>query len=129
MTDPQPSPKPTASRSKGRKPRVVSERAMPEKDDNNLIIGEMRGQLREVVHSLNNLSSKFDGLAREVMALATLAGELGKLQAKVEMLETQKHRSDGVHSVALAVVKSPTLGWLVGAAASAWAVITGKVHL
>lgn len=102
---------------------------MPDQNDANLIIGEMRGQLREVVHSVNNLSGKFDGLAREVMALAALAGEIGKLQAKVDILEQDRNRRDGANGFALTMMKSPALGWLVGAAITAWAMLTGKVHV
>jgi hypothetical protein len=94
-----------------------------------LIIGEMRGQLREMVHSVNNLTMKFDGLAREVMTLATISAAVGELKAKVEMLEANKHRSDGATNLGLAIMKSPTLGWLVGAATTAWAVLTGKLNL
>lgn len=100
----------------------------PPNATSDLIIGEMRGQLREVVHSVNNLGSKFDGLAREVMSLATLAGEMGKLQAKVEMLEATKLRSEGATNLGLAIMKSPTLGWLVGAATTVWALVTGRLH-
>lgn len=97
----------------------------PENTD--LIIGEMRGQLREVVHSVNNLSTKFDALSREVMALATFATELGKLQAKVDLLEQQKHRTEGATGLLGTLLKSPALGWLVGAAITAWALLSGKV--
>jgi hypothetical protein len=47
-----------------------------------MILGEMRGQLREVVHGLNNLSGKFDGLSREVIGLGVLAKDVIELKAK-----------------------------------------------
>lgn len=46
-----------------------------------MILGEMRGQLREVVHSLANLSGKFDGLSREVIGLGSLAQSVVELRA------------------------------------------------
>lgn len=46
-----------------------------------MILGEMRGQLREVVHGLNNLSGKFDGLSREVIGLGVLAKDVIELKA------------------------------------------------
>ena len=58
-----------------------------------MILGEMRGQLREVVHGLNNLSGKFDGLSREVIGLGVLAKDVIELKAKqeqdVKSLQTQ----------------------------------------
>lgn len=94
-----------------------------------MILGEMRGQLREVVHSMNNLNGKVDGLTREVIALATMASEIGALKAKVEALEADKNRHDGANGLIGTIMKSPALGWLVGAAITAWAILTGKVSI
>ena len=60
-----------------------------------LILGEMRGQLREVVHGLNNLSGKFDGLSREVIGLGPLAGDIVDLKARVLKLEDERSRRAG----------------------------------
>jgi hypothetical protein len=49
-----------------------------------MILGEMRGQLREVVHGLNNLSGKFDGLSREVIGLGVLAKDVIELKSRQE---------------------------------------------
>ena len=57
---------------------------MPDKVEDtshSMILGEMRGQLREVVHSLANLSGKFDGLSREVIGLGSLAQSVVELRA------------------------------------------------
>lgn len=52
-----------------------------EDTSHSMILGEMRGQLREVVHSLANLSGKFDGLSREVIGLGSLAQSVVELRA------------------------------------------------
>src|SRR4051812_26059833 len=109
--------------------RTPGARAMADSSDSGLIIGEMRGQLREVVHSVNNLSAKFDGLSREVMAWAALAGERGKLQAKVEILEGDRNRRDGATGLLGMIVKSPAFAYVGTLALGAWAVISGKLHL
>ena len=87
---------------------------MPEASDPALLLlmGEIKGQLRELIHNSNNLSAKFDGMALRVAAL-----------------ETERSRRDGAASVLGMALKSPAIGWLVGAAVSAWAVLTGKVHV
>lgn len=60
-----------------------------------MILGEMRGQLREVVHSMNNLSTKFDGLTREVVGLGPLAGDIVDLKARVLKLEAEGNQRAG----------------------------------
>lgn len=97
-----------------------------------MILGEMRGQLREVVHGLNNLSMKFDGLTREVVALGTLAPLVGKLEAQIEAqdiriktLETQQEAVSTTASNFKAVVNSPVLGWLFLAAVAIYVALKG----
>jgi hypothetical protein len=34
-------------------------------DTTGIMLGELKGQMREVVHTLNNMSMKLDGLSRE----------------------------------------------------------------
>lgn len=59
-----------------------------------MILGEMRGQLREVVHGLNNLSGKFDGLSREVIGLGGLAKDV--IEIKTTMTQEIKSLRDEI---------------------------------
>lgn len=77
-----------------------------------LLLGEIKGQLRELIHNGNNNSVKLDALG-----------------LRVASLETERNRRDGAYGLLHAFLKSPAVGWLVGAAVSAWAVLTGKVHI
>ena len=77
-----------------------------------LLLGEIRGQLRELIHTSNNTGMKLDALASRVAAL-----------------EASDNRRQGASGVMAMIMKSPALGWLVGAAVTAWAILTGKVHL
>ncbi len=52
---------------------MTSSRGTPAEVNQDMILGEMRGQLREVVHSLNGLTQKFDALTREVIGLAVIS--------------------------------------------------------
>jgi hypothetical protein len=81
-------------------------------DDTLLILGEIRGQLRELIHNSNNNAAKLDALSIRVAAL-----------------EGEKNRREGASGLVHLVLKSPAIGWLVGAAITAWAVLTGKVQL
>lgn len=77
-----------------------------------LLLGEIRGQMRELIHSTNNAGMKIDALAIRVSAL-----------------EAEHNRRQGASNALTLILKSPAIGWLVGAAISAWAVLTGKVHM
>lgn len=77
-----------------------------------LLLGEIKGQMRELIHSTNNVSQKLDGLALRVSAL-----------------EAEQNRRQGASNALNTILKSPAIGWLVGAAISAWAILTGKVIL
>ncbi len=86
---------------------------MTEPDINTaMILGEIRGQLRELIHTGNNNAAKLDALGLRVMTL-----------------ESERSRRDGASGVMSALMKSPTLGWLVGAITTVWAVATGRLHL
>jgi hypothetical protein len=76
-----------------------------------LLLGEIKGQMRELIHSTNSAGQKIDALALRVSAL-----------------EAEHQRRQGASSVLAALLKSPALGWLVGAAASVWAIFSGKIH-
>lgn len=77
-----------------------------------LLLGEIRGQLRELIHSTNNTNMKVDALSLRVSAL-----------------EAADHRREGATNVVSAIMKSPALGWLVGAAITAWAILTGRFNI
>lgn len=84
----------------------------PELDGVALLLGEIKGQLRELIHNSNNNALKLDALG-----------------VRVANLETERNQRDGASGLIRMVLKSPAIGWLVGAAITAWAVLTGKVHV
>jgi len=100
-----------------------------EASNQDMVLGEMRGQLREVVHSMNTMSAKFDTLSREVVGLSTLATDMAEIKLRVTALETERNRRDGATGIIQAIVKSPAVGWMVGGATFVWALLTGRVHL
>lgn len=77
-----------------------------------LLLGEIKGQMRELIHNGNNNSAKLDALG-----------------LRVASLETERNRRDGASGLIHMILKSPAIGWLVGAAITAWAILTGKVHV
>lgn len=106
-------------------PRSTEDKVATNQD---MILGEMRGQLREVVHSMNNMSAKIDGLSREVIGLGVLATEIADIKSRLIMLETSDHKREGAASIVSAILKSPALGWMFLGAVTIWAFLTGKIQ-
>lgn len=71
-----------------------------------LLLGEIRGQLKELIHTNNNLSMEIKGLA-----------------VRVSTLEAAEQQRAGAFSLARAFANSPVVGWFVAAAVAAWALI------
>lgn len=102
---------------------------MPEPTDTTgMMLGELKGQMRELIHNVHNLTQKVDVLAERVIGAAGLPGKVKDLEGRLVVLETEKNKREGAMGFGSWVLKSPTIGWLVGAAISAWAMLTGKVH-
>lgn len=57
------------------------------------------------------------------------AEQVAALKARVEALEKTEHRREGASAVITAILKSPVIGWAVGAGSAIWAVATGRLHL
>lgn len=87
-------------------------------------VGEISGQLREIVHSQNNMSMKLDGLTEKLLTAPTQA-DFQKLAARVDALEAKEDRRDGATGLGAAILKSPVLGWAVGIVVAAIAAVKG----
>lgn len=86
---------------------------MSELDTNTaMILGEIRGQLRELIHTGNNNAQKLDALGMRVMTL-----------------ESERSRRDGASGLMAAIMRAPAVGWMVGAVTTVWAILTGRLHL
>lgn len=97
--------------------------------NNDMILGEMRGQLREVVHTLNGQSMKMDALAREVIALGPLAADIAEIKSRLSKLESNDNQHTGGMAVLRIILTSPVVLSLLVAAAAVWLTLSGKVHI
>ncbi|GLI99109.1 hypothetical protein Sbs19_29270 [Sphingobium sp. BS19] len=78
-----------------------------------LAVGRMEGQLREVVHTVNNLAQKFEDLMRSVDKSAHLPtlvaenkAELAALDARVKILEASENRRVGAFGLGGWIMKT-----------------------
>lgn len=106
---------------------------MSEDQSLTLAVGRMEGQLREVVHTMNNLAQKFEDLARTVDRSAHLPAAVEEnksaitaLAVRVTTLEAAENQRKGAITLGSALLKS--LPWVVPAGIFAAVVaVVGKV--
>lgn len=89
-------------------------------------VGEISGQLREVIHTTNNTAQKVDGLTEKLLAAPT-ATDLQLLAARVAALEAEKNRNDGAKGLVAAIMQSRFAAWTAAAAAVAFAAFKGDM--
>ncbi len=87
-------------------------------------VGEISGQLREVVHSVNNMAQKVDGMSERMLTSPTQA-DFQSLAARVALLEAEKNRTDGAKGVFAAVMRSPMAAWAAAIIAAIWGAFKG----
>lgn len=87
------------------------------------LLGKIEGQLREIIHGMNNKEAKDEAAARRIAEMFT------KIESRLDALEASEHRREGASGLFQVIIRSPALGWLVGAAITAWAILTGRVHV
>ena len=97
-------------------------------DTTGMMLGELKGQMGELIHNVNNLSRKVDVLAERVIGAAGLPAKVKDLEDRIAVLEADKNKREGALGFGASLLKSPALAWLAGAAISAWAILTGKAH-
>jgi hypothetical protein len=98
---------------------------LDQNQSNDMILGELRGQVRELVHGVNNLSGKFDGLTREVIALGPLAADIQQLKQDVQDLKNAHNKESGGYSVIKVILNSPVILTLLMGAAFIVAAVKG----
>lgn len=96
-------------------------------DTTGMMLGELKGQMRELIHNVNNMSMKLDGLTREVVGAQELPAKVADIDRRVTDLETDKNRRDGAMGFGGWLLKSPLIGWLATAAIALWALLRGKI--
>jgi hypothetical protein len=94
-----------------------------------IVIGEMRGQVREMIHAQNNIAMKVDAISQMVMLAAGLPDTVSAINARVTALEADLNKREGATGVVSVILKSPTLGWIVGGLTTIYLYVSGKLDL
>ncbi len=59
----------------------------------------------------------------------SLGAQVAALREEVDTLKMAEAERKGAGGIVKMLLKSPTLGWLVGAITTVWAIATGRLHL
>jgi hypothetical protein len=97
----------------------------PTDPDTAMMLGEMKGQLRELIHQGNNQAMKNDAVARTLAKLEGMPDQLTKIEERLTTLETDKDRRDGRDGLWSALIRSPLVAWLFAAAVIGWTWLKG----
>lgn len=87
-----------------------------------LAVGEMRGQMREMIHAQNNLAQKVDFLTERAL-LAPTTAQIEALHKRVDALEATNDRNDGAKGVWATILQSRFAAWVAAAIGGAYIAI------
>lgn len=93
----------------------------PSDPDTAFLLGKIEGQLREVIHNMNNQAMKVDAL----VSLKDIPDDIREIKDRLTVLETDKHRKDGAVGFGASLFRSPLVGWLVGFGLALYAWLKG----
>lgn len=93
-----------------------------------MLLGEVRGQLREIIHNMNNQGQERAAMARQLAKLEQVPDRLTAIESRLNSLETDRHRRDGAMGFGVWLLKSPLVGWIAGAGVAVWAYVKGVFH-
>lgn len=87
--------------------------------------------MRSVLSSIQEIGAEVKDIQRRVIIIETRdhTAQIAALALRVTALEVESNKREGATSMLETLFKSPALGWLVGAAVTAWAILTGRVSL
>lgn len=85
-----------------------------------MILGELRGQFREMIHTMNNLAMKVDGISAIVLKSESLPDVIKDHEKRIALLEAGENQRKGAMGITGWLFKSPLLGWLATAIVAVW---------
>lgn len=83
-------------------------------------LGQLTGQVREMIHRVNNMAEKIELIGREVIKASDLPSDVRELKVAIANLEAKENQRSGAVKFGAWLVRSPMIGWMAAAALFAW---------
>jgi hypothetical protein len=101
-----------------------------------LALGQIQGQLKELVHSVANQSQREEAMGRAIAELKNIPDDIREIKSSLSALsnrmtqiEMKDQREEGGRGVILTILKSPTVAWVITVGAGLWALVSGRLNL
>jgi hypothetical protein len=89
------------------------------------LLGKLSGQVRELIHQVNNISSKVDFIGSEAIKTSGLPQAVADLKGAVAALEASENKRTGAVGFAQWLISSPLIPWAGLAAVAIWIALGG----
>lgn len=93
-----------------------------------MLLGELRGQLRELIHAVNNRGTEITRIGKTLAKLEDVPAQLEKLNERMTALEVDKNRREGALGLGAWLMRSNLAVYVVMAAGALWAYAKGVFH-
>lgn len=95
---------------------------MAEADTNTaMLLGEVRGQLRELIHNMNNRAVENAHIVKTLAKLEDVPDQIAKINDRLANLETDRNRRDGAMSFGAWLMRSNLVIYVIMGGAAIWA--------
>ncbi len=101
-----------------------------------IAFGEMRGQVKELVHAMNAKADRDAKFADAITKLEQLPSDISDIktrisgvEARLVTMETANTTREAERSLLYMLLKSPALGWIVGALTLIGLEVTNRLNL
>lgn len=89
------------------------------------ILGKLSAQVRELIHQVNNISSKVDYIGTEAVKMSALPQDIQALKNAVSALEATENKRTGAASFLKWLFSSPIPAWALAVAGAVWVYLGG----
>lgn len=91
-------------------------------------LGKIEGQLRELIHNMNNEAMKNTARDEKLAKLANVPDDIAAIKVEIATLKTDKDRRDGAMGFGSWLARSPLVTWAALIALALWTWLKGHTQ-
>lgn len=90
------------------------------------LLGKLTGQVREIIHQINNLQSSMNAIGEKVIRASSIPEEIEKMRHAITDLQANDNKRTGATSLGQWLISSPLIPWAGLAVVAIWVVLGGQ---